>query len=393
MPVRFERASKTEPNIQYPDIDNRGFRNKVAAIDGHTLSNQPSSALLCLIAGQVATIKLVRETISPTAPLYITSSNADLLALITPSENTKCPDGPFSLINIKAQSINNNEPQMSTIEVRFGGIDGPIIHRLAVYVLTSLVVKIQPYLVKIDGKNGATGKPPSINLNKVIEIATAIWAGAGVQLSVAKPIALEASLVQANKVACNKHLNEINQLLSLKWEADRINLYIVKEVEGDNSYTINAQEYKYLKLEHPAIIFGLIVASTKNQHKSRADDAHQCGNDIAHELGHFFSLHHPVVQSENQIALQDTNQLHEQDHRLDTWSMRSLMYATNTTKREPPGSAPWQVFNDFGYGLKNDKEAYRGALIPIKQLGESVSDAHCIAARNYISQGSKHLYS
>ncbi|WP_395344119.1 hypothetical protein PN836_004980 [Ningiella sp. W23] len=387
VPVRFERASKSEPDIQFPDIDNRGYRNKDASIDGVSVVSNQHTALLSLSAGQSATIKLVRENIAPTAPLFVSSSNSDCLSVISPTENAKCADGPFSLIKIEAQLLETNKTQVATLEVRFGRADGPIIHRLDVYVLPKLIIKIQPFLVTINGENGASGKAVRLNLSKVFSIASAIWGNAGIQLSFAKPISLSASLRQADKMSCNSHLNEMNRVLDLKWEADRVNLYIMQEVEGGMSITVNAQDYRYLKLIRPGIFFGLHSceqnqARPEEQVTNRASDAHLCGNDLAHELGHFFALPHSGAF---------TN--HDSPQPEDTWSMRSIMHETNTIVRNVPNGASVADFNDLSYGFKNEEHAYRGALVPIKRIGANGNDASCDMARKYIAKGIKHLYS
>lgn len=391
VPVRFERASNNEPNTQFPDIDDRGFCGNLDSIDGQTNKEQISSAAMTLNAGQPATIKLVRESISPTAPLFVTSSNDAIVSVVSSSEDAKCAEGPVSFINLKASQLEDGLPKSCDIEVRFSSSDGPVIQRLHVCVLPSLIVNIQPYLVRIDGQNGATGKALKLDVEKCAAIASAIWLNAGIELSVAKPILLNANLLQANKIACNKHLNEMNDVLMLRWEPERINVYFVEEIEGALSYTINAQEFKYAHLKHPAVFFGLHTqrsTTADSMPTSRADDMHLCGNDLAHELGHFFSLQHPSTTNQDQEA-----QSEPIDAPRDTWSMRSLMYAENPISRQAPGSAQWQDFNNFGYGIKGEKQAYRGALLPIKSLRPGNDDTHCIIARDYINAGFKNLYS
>jgi hypothetical protein len=393
VPIRFERAVKTEPSIQFPDIDNRGFRHSISNIDGYAQNRAKPSNAVTIASGQAVTIKLVRETIAPTAPIYITSSNEDVLTILTPAEHAKCDDGPSCFVSFKATTLADGAPKSTTLEARFSSIDGPIIHRLTVYVLPSLIVKVQPYLVAINGQNGASGKSPALPLEHSLSIAQAIWSHVGISLSFAKPISLSASLLQANKMACNKHLNEMNELTSIKWQSQCINLYICEELEGAFSYTINAQEYKFANLHHPAIFFGL-RHNSNNASKVRSDDAHACGNALAHELGHFFSLQHPQISNTNSISLDShTDNNNDNNERQDTWSMRSLMFDNTLINRTPPTKANWSHFNDFGYGIKDAKNAYRGALIPIKSLDGSGADSCCAQARNYIATGHKHLYS
>jgi len=121
----------------------------------------------------------------------------------------------------------------------------------------------------------------------------------------------------------------------------------------------------------------------------RSSNTYWCANDLAHELGHFFSLWHPTDGANDADPWSNWG-------REDTWSMRFMMHNYNKTFREnpPQNGDNWPSFNDFGYGTSG-VEAYRSGLISMKNVRTAAGagrDAQCSTARNYIAQGAAVLY-
>jgi hypothetical protein len=189
-------------------------------------------------------------------------------------------------------------------------------------------------------------------------------------------------LSTANKLAWS----EINKVYAESWKANTINVYIVQELESALGYGFSKDSFAGLKLangppavmmSHPAVFMGMNSGSSH-----RSSDTYWCANDLAHELGHFFTLWHPTDGS--------THWSHWR--RNETWSMRFLMHNHNKTQREnpPQGGANWASFNDFGYGAN-----YRAGLISMKNIRTTASagrDGQCSVIRNHIAQGPSVLY-
>ena len=102
---------------------------------------------------------------------------------------------------------------------------------------------------------------------------------------------------------------------------------------------------------------GIILADTT---AGATRDAMWWANDMAHEIGHFFTLWHP----EN---LQPPNE------REDTWSRRELMH--NFNHMGTIGN--WK--DNVGYGNLN-----RGCFVSMKDLSQLVTDNECTTARGTI---------
>jgi hypothetical protein len=98
-------------------------------------------------------------------------------------------------------------------------------------------------------------------------------------------------------------------------------------------------------------------------------------NDLAHEIGHFFTLQHV----ENAQIPND---------RQDSWSRRLLMQPRN----ELSGVSPFPTsnltfrprFNDTGYGLGQNR-GRRGCMVTVKHLPQLKLDAEAITARAAIN--------
>lgn len=388
VPIRFERATSGAPDADNPDVDDRGHNHKIPTINGLAESTEIRGAAIGVGQNKEVSVKLVREDIDNNAVLYLTSSDKTVMSVVKPLEGTQCPQGQSCKIKLKGESFAGSVPKSADLEVRFGETDGPIIAKLHVCVFPTLLVSIQPIVVTVDDSTGSGGAAPAIDFSKVMQQVSAIWAPCAVEFDVKASSAFTIKLANANKVM----LTDLNKVIAKKWQANTINVYIVEQLERFFGLGISRAAHTSVGLTHPCVFLGMkddITDSAGNVvgKDDRSGDTYHCANDVAHELGHFFSLMHPSDASGAAAGTWE---------RFDTWSMRFLMHNYNTTHRglPPQGSTEWPDFNDFGYGDKSG-DPYRGALLGLKNVRSSasaVTETHTASARNYIARGPSVFY-
>ena len=382
VPVRFERAKDGDPDIVYPDIDDRGHNFKVPAVNGLAESVEIRGPVMGLTKKQEVKVNMIRECIDTSAKLYLTSSDDDAVSVTYPKKGKKISSSKKCTVKLKGGNFTGNTPKSARIEVRFGAADGPIIYELTVYVFNPLIVNIQPHVVTIHNSTGAGGSAPKMKVSKVMEQVKALWACCGIQFNVQKTKSFAVNLATANKLTWGE-VNSVNDTTANpdSFVADTINVYIVQEIDGALGYGFSKAAHAGFGITHPGVFLGM-----KSGNDDRTSDTYWCSNDLAHELGHFFSLWHPT----------DGNTHWTNWRRNETWSMRFLMHNHNQTFRQnpPQGGANWPKFNDFGYGTSG-QSAYRAGLISMKNVRSGAGagrDAQCSTVRNYVAQGGAVLY-
>ncbi|MGK2231242.1 MAG: hypothetical protein ACI92O_000400 [Colwellia sp.] len=390
VPIRFERATKGEPNDKYPDIDDRGHAHAIPTVNGLAASDEIGSAVLAMGVNKEVEINMIREDIDNNAPLFVTSSDSSVLSILLPKERTKCDAKQTCKLTLKTNNIDGSTPKLVFVDVRFGKANGPIIAKLATYIFPTLVVNVQPYYVTIDDRAGNSGTYPKLNFESTMQKAKAIWSHYGIELAFTKLKNIHATLNKKNYM----ELAEINKLYKTDWTSNHINIYFVQELEGQNtlSYGFTPQNYagyafpidddNALPLTHP----GVFVAM-KSGVLDRSDDTQSCAHSIAHEIGHFFTLFASNLSTSSPESVSEQS---------DTWSTRLLMSNQNqiTRSHAPQEGENWPDFNEFGYG-STSKAPHSGCMVSLKNIHTSEiagADGQCSVARNHISKGSNTLY-
>lgn len=381
VPVRFQRAVIGPPDRRYPDIDERGFNHIIPAMNNLPASTAVRGNAVSIAHNHEVEIQLVREDIDDNAMLYVSSSDNNVFTVESPTVNQPCTPGKTCNIRLRTQYVLNWTPAVANLQVHYQKKDGPVIARLVVYVMPLMSVNVQPHIVAINSKT-APGMPPKITFDPIAKLAADIWFNAGVDLSFAKTKLLAVNASGTNYLK----FNEVDLVLKHHWTAGYINVYVVQELEDALGYGFSTNDYKGYKLSHPGVFLGL--QTNGGSSLDRSNDVVFCANDIAHEIGHFFTLRHPSDGPDNNIPGWG---------RFDSWSMRFLMHNWNTTRRSrsatPHKGADWPEFNTFGYG-SGAHGAYRGAAIPLKAIntGKACIDGHCAIVRNHIAKGANNLY-
>jgi hypothetical protein len=377
VPIRFERAKTGDPDIAYPDIDDRGHLAKVPAVNGLAESKEIRGAVVGLTKDQEINIRLVREQIDPNATLFITSEDEATIKVLIPVDGAECPSGKDCIIKLKGGHFSGSTPKSTKIQVRFGAIDGPIISELTTYVFSRLLIFVQPHVVTINNPGGTGGVTPTMNVDDVMKQVKALWACCGLHFIVQPTKSVTTKLATANKMT----LGEVNSVYANRgaWVSNTINVYVVQEIDGVLGYGFSKDSFAGLDLTHPGVFLGMKFS---NLNINRTNDAYWCANDLAHEIGHFFTLWHP--SDEPDLV------------KHDTWSMRLLMHNNNYTGRDnpPQNGASWSGYNDLGYG-DTQGNPYRAGLISIKNVRTAAKagiDGQCSTVRNHVAQGSSVLY-
>lgn len=378
VPVRFTRAKSGAPDAKYPDVDNRGHNHKVPMVNGLAESDALPGAVMGIGKQQEVSVEMVREGIDNSADLFVTSSDQETVQIIEPKDGDKCASAKRCEIILKGGNFSGATPKSAVVEIRFGAKDGPIVAKLTTYTFPKLTIKIQPHVVTIDDPSGSGGVTPTLQIDDVMKQVSALWASSGIEFVVQKTQAFSIKLAQANKML----FSEINSVYAAKWIPSTINVYVMQELENALGYGLSKAAHASFGLTHPGVFMGMKTGST-----DRTSETYWCANDLAHELGHFFTLWHPSDEPASGASGWE---------RYETWSMRFLMHNYNFTGRAsaPQGGAHWPDFNDFGYGAFG-ANPYRAGLISLKNVRTGAGagrDAQCSTVRNYIAQGPSVLY-
>lgn len=379
VPVRFERAKTGNPDEAFPDIDDRGHNSKIPAVDGVAESKEIRGSAVSLRKRQKIKLRLIRECIDTSSPLYLTSSDETAIKILDPEPGKELPKRKKTTVKLYGGDFSQAKPKSAKIEVRYLNKDGPIIYELTAYVFTPLPVFLQPHIVTINSSAGTGGSQPRINFEQVMKQVKALWSPCGVSLIVQHTKNWSVNLPTANKM----RFADVNTVLAAKWQNNAINIYIVREIDGALGYGFSKAAHAGFGINKPSVFAG----EREGTARRRIGDTYWWANDLAHELGHFFTLWHPTDGSPPGGPWE----------RLETWSMRFLMHNYNYTGRSNPPGAPedWPTFNDFGYGKHSSGNPYRAGLIPLKNVRTGAGagrDAQCSTARNHIRQGPSNLY-
>lgn len=290
-------------------------------------------------------LQLLRTNIAPDSPLFISSSNPDLLTVISPSSNMPLNAGAAQTIEINSGQVQETEDlntlKMAYIDVRFGADDGVIISRLGVCVLPRIYINVQSYLVNIHGRERNQAIPVESNFpyKNVIQHVKAFWLQYGIQLNFAAPEEINLTLAESE----NMHIAEMNDVLNTKYVENHINLYFVPHLKGllqntqyNQALAFTPKEYQGFftgndtPLRYPAIFF----ETGKNP------DLNQNARLLAMKLGHFFGLDSVLSNPETLPETLFANLMHTQNdiitHTPPYLTLRNLSgLKINTTEHLP----------------------------------------------------------
>jgi hypothetical protein len=384
VPVRFARAPHiTDPTISSgtydgnaPEPDDRGFLPHT--FGGPVLPVGVDEAIAAAARPETR-VRLIRVDMENTGQLFVTSSNTGIFEITLPAANAALPSTKEMMIKLRAVASGT-----ANMEVRFGSIGGPVIHRMEVIVNPLIDVRVVAHVPTINGAafvDPATGAPfpaqstqTNAGIQTMISNANLIYFPYGIRLN------LDAAVDRAGVIALTNQgmvddLTEFNQMTALNRVASAINAYFVPQIAnptaaGAANTAINQVAGVATSAIGNPTTYGLFIADWTVSFQS-----------IAHEIGHLFNIVNDPTNSFLHIntapdpAIPGTGR----DVRFDTISRRRLMWAYTNFFPVPmplPRGHNLAIRDDVGYGNNQP-----GAMLTIKQLNNDKSDLEMAEVR------------
>jgi hypothetical protein len=345
VPLRFERAVTGPPLLDAPDVDNRGFRD-----DEH-------GPVVGLTGGDTVRVALRKMTLDPAAPLFLTSSDTSVVELVE-LPNGALPAGERAEFRIHALE-QFDEVRTARIEAHFGALGGPVLGELTVRVFLLHRISVTPHRISIIDNTG--GNELTVDVGPIMDMVAAIWRPCGigfrVQPTLDDTVALRLTDVVQDTPWSDEDgsKTELPSILNTRPMSNSINVYFVHRIGTKNvlGYGFSPSSAKRFKMPHP----GILLAET-NHDESVTRDTQFYANDLAHEIGHFFTLEH---YGNRQVPKELE----------DSWARGNLMHPFNRMWGHDPwprhvDGQPYQqrpLLNDIGYGSHN-----RGCQVTLKVL-------------------------
>jgi hypothetical protein len=345
--LRWRRAGRGDPSASRPEVDDRG-------------SLGPEfGPIVGVMEGRKIKVRLERVLVDPAASLVVKSSDDSAVRVVDPADG-KVPAGARA--DIELEGVSGGDPREAKIEVRFERDDGPILSVLTVRCFVRRRVRITPHLCTIAPTGGGAGVASTADVASIMTHVRAIWSPCGVDFTVGATQNDNITLATAGVVSDNPFPGELATLLGTSWVPNTINVYFVGGIGTGNTlgYGFSRPSSVTFGTGNPGIILADQAGGTPH-------DTPWAGNDLAHEVGHFFQLWHP-------------NNLQPPNERQDTWCRRMLMHNHNTMVIHNN----WK--DDVGYGALGGS-ARRGALVTHKDLTAITTDGEVRTARAAIVAG------
>lgn len=372
-PVRFTRAPDANnanietgsPNSNAPDPDDRCFiagkRNFVP--DGHCSGVLPVGLDTAVpqATRPETRVRLIREDMENTGTLYVTSSSAAHLDITSPAAGAALPGRKKMIIKFKVKKSGS-----CFLEVRFGTANGPIIHRLCVWINEVSDVDIVAHVPAINGtaQTDAAGNPvPARSTRTDAEIQNLINEANEIYLPYGLRFMLDPAIDRAgpamnltNRGFVNDQTNEFDTTTAHNRVNRAINMYFVPQI--GTAAEIGQVGGSACSAKGNPNTFGSLIA-----------DMTSGGQTIAHELGHVLNLVNDPkpspkfihVNTREDPAIPGTGR----DVRDDIISRRRLMWAYTNLLADP--NMPYRT--NVGYGASQP-----GSMLAIKQLDHERTD-------------------
>jgi hypothetical protein len=376
VPARFTRAITGFSVREAPEVDDRGFT--MGTRPGTWGASDTRGPMVGLMLNFKVKVQVVREDIDDTAPLFIKSSNASIVAVRAPAGGGPLPaDGIFQIEGL--QDLRNAPVK---IQVCLGSVDGPVLGELEPHIFTKMRIPITPHLVRIDSAT-ATGTAPVQPVARIVERMRSIWWPCGIEITFdpATTPVINDTITLAVADQCVDievdNFAEMTKILGLRRRAlglpagsrdKSINWYMIQNFGPDNSGSQTTVGVGVDRALADSLSADPGIVTTTSGVTTDAE-IERVARTVAHEIGHFFTLEH--VQRRN-----------AGDPSGDIFARRQLMFPLSFFDDGSTNSSLTTVprINDVGYG-----NLVRGCLLTQKDHAKHSTDGECASARRAIT--------
>ncbi len=318
------------------------------------------------ISPRSACLALIREDIDDAAMLFVTTSTADQIEITSPAANTALPTDTAMLVKFKAKARGQ-----TLMQVRFGAVNGPIIHQMQVIVNEIQRLRVVAHAPTINGAvqvNPATGvtvpaqtRRTDAEIRAMFDVPNAIYFHYGIQFVLDAVIDRAGVLALSNQGMVDDNGTEFDPCTRSNRVAGVVNAYFIPQIanmRNNADGTPNEPMNQVIGTANSAVrnpnTFGILIS----------DEALN-GQPIAHELGHLLNLvNDPSGQFIHINTVDDpASPGTGREVRSDIVSRRRLMFAF--TNLAPDAQRPYR--DEAGYGVLSDGSGGQsGGLLTIK---------------------------
>ncbi|MEY2429490.1 MAG: hypothetical protein QOJ40_2375 [Verrucomicrobiota bacterium] len=185
VPARFARAVRGFAQIVAPDVDDHGFTPASPFGQAH-------GAAVGVLRNHTIRVRVVRDRLEGTAPLFATSDDPSIASIEFPPDNQALdpndtpasgsdPERAGDCVFIHGASTASATAE-TKVKIRHGSNTGPVVAELAVLVYPVLLIRVQAHEVIIRG-TGPTGFALA-TVRTLFDRVNDIYAQAGIQFRV-----------------------------------------------------------------------------------------------------------------------------------------------------------------------------------------------------------------
>jgi hypothetical protein len=361
-PIRFGRVGTGFPTAEEPDVDDRGFSMGRRPFAWGTTDTR--GAVIGITAGQNVRIKILREDLDPTAPLFVTVTPPDLVQVVAPALGRPLVGfDEFEIRGVKDEAF-----RAAKIQVRLGSDKGSVLGELECHIFTRKTLRVVPHFVTIRGVAPSLGLPGAQfstlldSLVNAFDEVNAFYRPVGIEFNLqvgrvrqhavdrvsgafnaARPLFKKAGKVTMH----GSEFTEFSTVVNLDPARDAINVYFVRFMTIALGATFSN------RTSRAEGGFGMVVRDTSR--------VFGLSKVLAHELCHYLD----IPQHPDQGGVEgDTLVLG------DMWTLRRLMKANIGMPQNPPHHA------DVGYGPR-----VSGVFITLKDFSQDDRDSECARMR------------